>query len=199
MHATVPITANQNDPANTAIWNYIISTKTSNSTTCDMWLQNTVQIDEPLYVLNDGSRKVEFRHFGWAHTRGDGFVYLPKEQVLCTGDAVVNGPYNFTADGNIGNWPSVLRAAGTLKVKYVLPGHGVMGGRELISGQEQFMVELHKAVREGIDTGKTVEDLQASVKLPAAVDTWVSPDSLKAQIKDAYAEIKQGKPRGDIQ
>src|SRR5262249_14704762 len=31
MHASVPITANQNDPANTAIWNYIISTKTSNS------------------------------------------------------------------------------------------------------------------------------------------------------------------------
>jgi Tfp pilus assembly protein PilX len=50
LHATVPITANQNDPANTAIWNYIISTKTSNATTCDMWLQNTVQIDEPLYV-----------------------------------------------------------------------------------------------------------------------------------------------------
>src|ERR1039457_4352419 len=51
-------------------------------------------IDQPRFVLNDGSRKVEFHHFGWAHTRGDGFVYLPKEQVLCTGDAVVNGPHN---------------------------------------------------------------------------------------------------------
>jgi len=53
LRAKVPITANQNDPANTAIWNYIISTKTSNSTTCDMWLQNTVQIDEPLYVAGN--------------------------------------------------------------------------------------------------------------------------------------------------
>src|ERR1043165_6800947 len=35
-------------------------------------------INEAVYVLNDGSRKVEFRHYGWAHTRGDGFVYLPK-------------------------------------------------------------------------------------------------------------------------
>jgi hypothetical protein len=50
LHASVPITANQNDPSNTAIWNYIISTKTSNSTTCDVTLANTVQIDEPLYV-----------------------------------------------------------------------------------------------------------------------------------------------------
>lgn len=156
-------------------------------------------INEPMYVLNDGARKVEFHHFGWAHTKGDGFVYLPKEQVLATGDAVVNGPHNNTADGNIGNWPTVLRTAAKLKIKFVLPGHGAMGGRELITGQEQFMVELHKAVKEGIDSGKKLEDLQASVKLPASVDTWVSPGSLKSQIKDAYQEITQGKPRGDIQ
>jgi hypothetical protein len=51
--ATVPITANQNDPANTAVWNYIISTKTSNTTTCDVTLANSVQIDEPLYVAGN--------------------------------------------------------------------------------------------------------------------------------------------------
>ena len=50
--------------------------------------------DSP-HVITDGTRRVEFRFFGWAHTRGDGFVYLPKERVLCTGDAVVNGPYNY--------------------------------------------------------------------------------------------------------
>jgi hypothetical protein len=53
LHATVPITANQNDPANTAIWNFIISTKTSNSTTCDVTLANSVQIAEPLYVAGN--------------------------------------------------------------------------------------------------------------------------------------------------
>src|ERR1700682_5738868 len=61
--------------------------------------------DKSPFVLTDGTRRVEFHFFGWAHTRGDGFVYLPKEQVLATGDAVANGPYNYTADGNIANWP----------------------------------------------------------------------------------------------
>ena len=37
--------------------------------------------DKPTFVLDDGARKVEFHFFGWAHTRGDGFVYLPKEDV----------------------------------------------------------------------------------------------------------------------
>ncbi|HUI53533.1 MAG TPA: MBL fold metallo-hydrolase [Bryobacteraceae bacterium] len=156
-------------------------------------------INGMLYVLNDGQRKVEFRHFGWAHTRGDGFVYLPKEEVLCTGDAVVNGPYNATMDANIGNWPTVLRAADKLKAKYVLPGHGLPGGKELIAGQEQFMTELYKAVKTGIDQGKTMEELQASVNLPVSVSTWVSEASLKRQVQDTYQEIKQGKPRGDVQ
>jgi len=155
-------------------------------------------INEPLYVLSDGSRKVEFRYFGWAHTRGDGFVYLPKEQVLCSGDAVVNGPYNNTADAHIGNWPTVLQSVEKLKVKYVLPGHGVMGGRELITGQAQFMSELYKAVKDGVDQHKPVEELQASIHLPAGLEAWVGEASLKRQIKDAFDEISQGKPRGDL-
>jgi glyoxylase-like metal-dependent hydrolase (beta-lactamase superfamily II) len=155
-------------------------------------------IDETLRVLNDGSRRVEFRYLGWAHTRGDGFVYLPKEEVLCTGDAVVNGPHNNTMDANIGNWPTVLRAAQKLKVKHVLPGHGMFGGRDLLIGQEQFFTELHKAVQDGISQGKKLEELQASVKLSPAVEEWVSEASLKRQIQDTYREITQGKPRGEL-
>ena len=155
-------------------------------------------IDKPLYVLNDGKRKVEFRYFGWAHTRGDGFVYLPKEEVLCTGDAVVNGPYNATMDANIGNWPTVLQAAGKLKVKYVLPGHGVSGGRELLTGQALFMTDLYQAVKSGVDRHEPVAELQASIHLPGTVDTWVGEASLKRQIQDAFDEISQGKPRGDL-
>jgi glyoxylase-like metal-dependent hydrolase (beta-lactamase superfamily II) len=155
-------------------------------------------VNEPLYVLSDGARKVEFRYFGWAHTRGDGFVYLPKEQVLCTGDAVVNGPYNNTSDAHIGNWPTVLHAAEKLKVKFVLPGHGVMGGPELVTGQSQFMAELYKLVKAGVDQHKSVEELQASVQMPRPVEGWVAERSLKQQIKDTFDEISQGKPRGDL-
>jgi cyclase len=152
--------------------------------------------NENLFVLDDGTRKVEFHFFGWAHTRGDGFVYLPKEQVLCTGDAVVNGPYNYTADGNIGNWPEVVRAAQKLKVKIVLPGHGVPGGPEVLAGQAEFMVQLRRAVKSAIDQGGKPADL-AKLQLPDGVKNWVG-DGLATQAKDAYDEITQGKPHGEI-
>ena len=144
---------------------------------------------EDLFVLNDGRRKVEFRFFGWAHTRGDGFVYLPKEQLLCTGDAVVNGPYNYTGDANVANWPTVVRAAAKLKVKHVLPGHGIPAGKEIMAGQEQFFEELYKAVKAGADQGKTPEQIKASLVLPDGVQNWVG-DGLASQVNDTYQQIK---------
>ena len=140
---------------------------------------------------------MEFHFFGWAHTRGDGFVYLPKERVLCTGDAVANGPYNYTADGNIGNWPNVVAKAQKLKITHVLPGHGAPGGPEVLAGQALYMTELHKAVKSAIGQGKKVDDIKASLQLPDSVKSWVGP-SLKAQVQDAFEEISQGKPHGEI-
>ncbi len=110
-------------------------------------------------MLTDGTRRVEFRFFGWAHTRGDGFVYLPKEKVLCTGDAVANGPYNYTGDGNIGNWPNVVEGAMKLDVQHVLPGHGPAAGKEVLAGERDFMLELHKGVESAIKSGKKLSDL----------------------------------------
>jgi len=153
--------------------------------------------DKTPFVLSDETRRVEFHFFGWAHTRGDGFVYLPKEQILCTGDAAVNGAYNYTGDGHIANWPNVMRRARRLKIKQVLPGHGVPGDVQILAGQERFMTELNKAVRAAISEGKKLEDIQASLQLPDAVKNWVG-DPLKNQIKDAYEEITQKKPHGEI-
>src|SRR5258705_9526063 len=102
--------------------------------------------DKNTFVLSDSTRRVEFHFFGWAHTRGDGFVYLPKEQVLCTGDAVVNGAYNALMDANVANWPNVIRSAQKLKFTHVLPGHGEPGGREVLEGQSLFFTELYKTV-----------------------------------------------------
>ncbi len=153
--------------------------------------------DKSPFVLNDGKRKVEFYFFGWAHTRGDGFVYLPKEKVICTGDALVNGPYNFTGQGNIQNWSNVLRAAQKLKIDHVLPGHGGPGGKDLFDGQILFFTELQKGVKSAIDSGKKAEDLVAAVKLPDSVKNWTG-DTLPAQLKDTFEEMTQGKPHGEI-
>jgi glyoxylase-like metal-dependent hydrolase (beta-lactamase superfamily II) len=161
---------------------------------------------DPLHVVEDPTRRVEFRFFGWAHTRGDGFVYLPKEKVLCSGDAAVNGPYNYTADGNIDNWPKVIAQAQKLDVQYVLPGHGPSGGKEILANQAAFFIELRRAVEEAVKGGKKLDDIvtmadgqpkATTLKLSDKVRTYVG-DPLAAQVKDAYSELTSGKPAGDL-
>jgi hypothetical protein len=65
-----------------------------------------------------------------------------------------------------------------------------------MAGQAQFMVELRKAAQTGMAAGKKPADL-AKVQLPEGVKNWVG-DGLGAQVKDAYEEITQGKPHGEI-
>ena len=148
------------------------------------------------YVIEDSSRRVEFH-----------LVYLPKEKVLCSGDVVVNGAFNATGNANLGNWPMVIAAAQKLDVSYVLPGHGRPGGKDLMSGQSLFLIELQKAVKASIQQGKKLEDLitmkdgkpaSSNLELPETVKNWSGGEFYGAQVRDAYEELTQGKPRGDI-
>lgn len=162
--------------------------------------------DKSPFVLDDGSRRIEFHHFGWAHTRGDGFAYLPKEQILCTGDAVTNGPYNFMGDGHVANWPNVVANALKLKVQHVLPGHGPNGGKEVLTGEQTFMREIYAGVAKLKKAGKSADDLtkmgmdkslEGALGLSAASKNWVGK-SLAQQAVVTYEEIAAGKPHGEI-
>jgi hypothetical protein len=117
---------------------------------------------------------------------------------------VVNGAYNYTADANLGNWPKVLRSAQMLNPDHVLPGHGEPGGKALLEGQIQFFLELNKAVQAAVAAGKKLPELvqdgnpaKTTVKLPDSVKLWVGA-SLPSQVRDAYEEITQKKPHGEL-
>src|SRR5206468_10758734 len=86
-------------------------------------------------IFDDGRHRVELLHFGVAHTHGDGFAWLPKEKILFTGDACVNGAYNFVGDGNVEQWISTLEAAKKLGAKTVCPGTGRRGTGEGLDPQ----------------------------------------------------------------
>lgn len=158
------------------------------------------------HVIEDATRRVEFHFFGWAHTRGDGFAYLPNEGILVTGDAITNGPFNFMGQGNIGNWPNVIERAKCLNFDKVLPGHGPLGGREVAEGQQAFMREIHASVSNAIGGGQSLADFvtmtdgrptATSIKLSAAAQNWVG-NSFPTQVMLTYEEISQGKPHGEI-
>jgi len=150
------------------------------------------------FVLREGSREVDFLHFGWGHTRGDGFVWIPKERVLCTGDAAVNGPRNKFWDADVANWPKTLDRALTLRPGVVLPGHGEPGGAEVLRGQAKYLRDLYAAVAREKASGMTEQQAMATpITLPADDANWVRDDQgVTAGI--LYREIAAGKPAGSL-
>jgi glyoxylase-like metal-dependent hydrolase (beta-lactamase superfamily II) len=113
-------------------------------------------------IFDDGKQRVELLHFGVAHTHGDGFAWLPREKILFTGDACVNGPFNFMGDGNTAEWVKTLEAAKRLGPKTICPGHGYMGGPEVLDDQISFLTELRKEVKKLVDAGAKLEEARAA-------------------------------------
>lgn len=148
--------------------------------------------------FDDGKRRVELRWFGVAHTKGDGFVWLPKEKILFTGDACVNGPHNYLADGDVTEWIKTLEAVRKLGAEKVVPGHGPIGGPEVLVDQQQYFVELQRRIRALVTARKTPAEVKAALPAVAAelkqivnIARFV-PGSLVAQGEKVYRELGGG-------
>ena len=148
-------------------------------------------------IFDDGKHRVELIHFGTAHTHGDGFAWLPKERILFTGDACVNGPYNFTGDGDTGEWVKTLEAVKKLGATRVCPGHGEIGTGQLVADQQRFFAELRKQVKKvsrksPAEVKASVETVRTALLRQPDIARYVG-DFFPAQVEKAYIEFG-GKP-----
>jgi glyoxylase-like metal-dependent hydrolase (beta-lactamase superfamily II) len=149
------------------------------------------------YVLDDGEQRVEFMHFGHSHTVGDAVAYLPKHRILCTGDACVNGAFNFMGHSNSASWITCLTRMARLEIDMICPGHGKVTGKELLAKQRRYFEEMRKHVEAGIDGKKSLEDITKSLDLPWYKEwTGKAASDIPDNVKHVYEEI-QGKVQWD--
>jgi phosphoglycerate dehydrogenase-like enzyme/glyoxylase-like metal-dependent hydrolase (beta-lactamase superfamily II) len=154
--------------------------------------QSTLKVPNLIFddkmVLDDGKRRVEFYFFGHAHTAGDAFAYLPNEKILCTGDACVNGAFNYLGQGDSASWIKVMEKAQQLDVKTVLPGHGPIAGKELLEKQKHYFVDLRAQVAKALAENKALSDVISSIDMPWYKE-WTGVDPTGDNIKHVYAEL----------
>jgi cyclase len=151
-------------------------------------LKQPVLLFDDKFVLDDGKQRIEFYFFGHAHTAGDAFMYLPKHKLLCTGDACVNGAFNYMGHADVASWIRALDKAQQLDVKVVCPGHGPMAGKDLLEKQKRYFVELRREVAKGIEAGKPVAELLKTIDLPWYKD-WTGTKPAADNIKHVYGEL----------
>jgi phosphoglycerate dehydrogenase-like enzyme/glyoxylase-like metal-dependent hydrolase (beta-lactamase superfamily II) len=143
-------------------------------------------------VLDDGKRRAELIYFGHAHTTGCVFTWLPREKVIFTGDACVNGPFNYMGDSDSASWIEVLGLAQALGPEKVVPGHGPVAGGELLAKQRGYFVELREQVGRLAAEGKTLDEVRKLVDIPMWKE-WTGQKQMNADnIAHVYGEVTRG-------
>lgn len=146
-------------------------------------------------IFDDGKHRVELMHLGIAHTHGDAFAWLPKERILFTGDACVNGPYNFVGDGDVEKWVRTLDAAKKLGAQLVCPGHGPRGMAGVLDDQQQFFKSLREQVGARMakkapeEARMQIVPIRTALKADARIARYISDDSFPSQVEKVYLEM----------
>jgi glyoxylase-like metal-dependent hydrolase (beta-lactamase superfamily II) len=111
-----------------------------------------VQLGEPDIVYDDGydldlgGRVVHLRATGRAHSRGDQVVTVPDADVMFTGDLVEAGqfaifpwfpPHDVDVSGT--RWLAVMHRLAAQPPGVVVPGHGDVGGPQLLADMRDYL------------------------------------------------------------
>jgi glyoxylase-like metal-dependent hydrolase (beta-lactamase superfamily II) len=140
-----------------------------------------------------GDMPVRLLHFGAAHTRGDNFVFLPKQGILFAGDVVVNRffPILPDTDANGSNWIRILDQLEKLGPATIVPGHGAVGDAKLIGTMREYLVSLRARVTELHHQGQPLEKIEATLtpEIRAKYKDWDNPNWIKNAIENFHAEL----------
>ncbi|HJQ71581.1 MAG TPA: MBL fold metallo-hydrolase [Blastocatellia bacterium] len=147
--------------------------------------------------LHAGEREVRILYFGRGHTEGDVVVYLPREQVLVTGDLLTNS-IPFMRDAYPLEWSATLAGVEALDYTQTIPGHGdVQQGKERIKMLRAFLDDVVAAVGRAVADGKSLDDAKKSVKAELAprheknFPSWNG--GAEATIERTYNHLKEGR------
>jgi glyoxylase-like metal-dependent hydrolase (beta-lactamase superfamily II) len=117
---------------------------------------------ERTMTLYRRDREIHLLHLGRAHTEGDVFVYLPREKVVITGDAVI-GWTPYMGDGYPEDWAATLDRLAQLDFTHIIMGHGDVAGRDWLRTFRGYVHDMVEAVRRESATGATLDEVKQRV------------------------------------
>jgi glyoxylase-like metal-dependent hydrolase (beta-lactamase superfamily II) len=143
-------------------------------------------------TIDLGGRKVELRTWGLAHTKGDQVVWLPQERILFAGDLAEERifpifPWFPPDDASLdaARWAEILAELEALEPARVVPGHGSVGGVEILSAVRGYLIDLGARVaarrKAGEDADRIVAELAPAIR--AEHPDWQAPEWIDFAIR----------------
>ncbi|MFL5422302.1 MAG: MBL fold metallo-hydrolase [Myxococcales bacterium] len=113
-------------------------------------------------TLNEGGREIQLLLLGRAHTDGDLFIYLPKEKVVATGDALIDW-MPFLNDGYPEDWVKTLDALERFDFARVVPGHGDVVPKDQLTFFRGYLTDLIAAVKGAAKDGASLDEMKKTL------------------------------------
>jgi glyoxylase-like metal-dependent hydrolase (beta-lactamase superfamily II) len=150
-------------------------------------------------------------HVDNAHTDGDAVYYLPKSNVLHTGDCFMKDRFPFidrNSGGSVKGWlAAVSKILAVIDDKTVLiPGHGDLANKKDYQNIREAVATIFDAVKKEFDSGKTIEQI-TPLKLTQQYDNtfgngFIKGDALVKTMVDelddtGWIELINGKDFSD--
>jgi len=140
-----------------------------------------ITFDQKLTLdLEDATIVLEFVG---GHSPGTILVYLVEDKVVFTGDNV-EGQFPYFGQGRFGDWKRTLRKILAMDIDLVVPGHGEVGGKELVETYVRFFETLEDEVKGFARGGCTVEQM---VERSQAIDFFpLSEEIRRSWVEEQY-------------
>lgn len=140
----------------------------------------------------------EIRRFG-GHTPACSIVYVPEEKLIFAGDIVIESPCPGMRDANVDDWLRALKWIEGLPVDHIVPGHGKIGGKEIIQPLGDYLTDIRenmiKLVNAGLAKPEAVADPSFETFFTADTNSgayWAKQreQTFKAGLEKLYDTIK---------
>ena len=144
--------------------------------------------------LTFGKQEIDYTHFADGHTDGDAYLFLPKANVLHTGDLMFSGMYP-VIDYSTGGWIGGMAAAcdtmlrvGDAKTR-VIPGHGALASKDDLRASRDMLHTVHERLAAMAKQGKTVEEVLAAAPTKDLDEQWGKARPAAGFVRQAYTSL----------
>src|SRR5262249_42897159 len=157
----------------------------------------TINLTRPSLTYTSGMLRLSLGHREVVlltlpgHTGGDTIVYVPDANVVFTGDLGWSKTLPNLVDATVNEWiPTLDKLLGDYKTAKFVPGHGQVADSGDIQAFRNYLADLRTRVKQGIDSGLTVEQAKEQLKLPEPYKDFAIQGFAKPNIEDMYKELQ---------
>ncbi len=142
-------------------------------------------------TIDLGGVHVRLIEAGPNHTLGDTAFLVEEDELLFTGDVVMNEfPMPLNPATTIQHWLDTLDMLESLNAKIIVPCHYAVGSTELIENYRRYFTTVRDRANELADAGTTEEEAAEILKkeLTKTFDKWKDPNRIPRTVSVAYRD-----------